>query len=140
MSDLTEAALLYELRRIVHVADEVDVTDWQRGYRALAELVARWVEARIAEPRPVVRLMVLENPAAIIDYRDLLIKYIEHVAAEEGTTYLVEWKRPDRRFSDEEWAELGRLADALPEPKPLIVVSEPDPARGEVWADGSPAI
>lgn len=108
-----ERELLNEVRGIVHIADEVDVTDWQRGYRALATNVAAWIDRRLATPLPVQRLMVLGEPASVIDYRALLIKYIDHVSREEGSTFLVEWKRPEGRFTDAEWAEL-KAAEAAP--------------------------
>lgn len=42
-----------------------------------------------------------------MDYRDLLLKYINHVGEEEGTTFL-SWDRHDH-FTEEEWDELQRL-------------------------------
>lgn len=108
---MSERELLAELRAVVRIADEVDVTDWQRGYRACAELVTRWAGQRAQLER--------------LDYRDLLIRYILHVAESEGTTFLSEHRRPaasgEVQFSDEQWAELGKLADELPEPKPLVL-------------------
>lgn len=43
-----------------------------------------------------------------LDYRELLKKYIDHIAEEEGTAFLDH--DTFNRFSDEEWAEL-RLLD-----------------------------
>ena len=44
----------------------------------------------------------------MIDYRELLIKYIAHIGAEEGITFIDPWRMADR-FTDEEQAELERL-------------------------------
>lgn len=64
--------------------------------------------------------VVLLGPGAdVIDYRALLIKYIDHVGQEEGTVFLTNWKRPPERFTDAEWSELGRLADEAAEPTSL---------------------
>jgi hypothetical protein len=52
-----------------------------------------------------------------MDHRQLLRKYIEHVAANEGTAFLSEMYRFPVRFTDEEWAELVALdtqADTWP--------------------------
>jgi hypothetical protein len=46
------------------------------------------------------------------DYRDLLMKYIAHVAEQEGATFLNDPRRPSGLFSDDEWSELHRLDDA----------------------------
>lgn len=43
-----------------------------------------------------------------MDYRELLMKYIEHVGEEEGITFINRQPR-EGLFSDEEWAELERL-------------------------------
>lgn len=45
-----------------------------------------------------------------MNYRELLKKYIDHVANCEGTTFLGAHKQTDR-FTDEEWQELGLLDD-----------------------------
>lgn len=48
-----------------------------------------------------------------MDYKKLLMKYIDHVYNSEGVTFLADSKRnawPDSvKFTDEEWAELQRL-------------------------------
>lgn len=59
-----------------------------------------------------------------MDYRQLLKKYIEHVAEREGTTFLSDWERPasyseSPGFTDEEWAKLKQLED-----EPLAVSAE----------------
>ena len=44
----------------------------------------------------------------MIDYRELLKKYIEHVGDCEGSVFLSEmWRRKD--FTDDEWSELLNL-------------------------------
>lgn len=51
-----------------------------------------------------------------MDYRELLRKYIEHVESCEGTTFLSEYYRgapSDVEFTEEEWADLQRLAQLL---------------------------
>lgn len=53
-----------------------------------------------------------------MDYRQLLKKYINHVGAEEGTTFLAfkgGWE-DSPEFTDEEWAELQKL-----EAEPLAI-------------------
>jgi hypothetical protein len=46
----------------------------------------------------------------MIDYRGLLIKYIDHVRTCEGTSFLHEHFFGHKHdFSDEEWAELQKL-------------------------------
>lgn len=57
----------------------------------------------------------------MIDYRQLLKKYIAHVGVEEGTTFLdVKESWPDSpEFTDEEWAKLLEL-----EAEPLVVSAE----------------
>jgi hypothetical protein len=51
----------------------------------------------------------------MIDYRDLLMKYIAHVGELEGTNYIRhignESYRNPVKFTPEEKAELGRLDD-----------------------------
>ena len=43
-----------------------------------------------------------------MDYKELLIKYINHVADNEGVTFIKEhWKNDG--FTDEQWAELVAL-------------------------------
>jgi hypothetical protein len=43
-----------------------------------------------------------------INYKDLLIKYINHVADNEGVTFIKDtWKSDD--FNESEWAELVKL-------------------------------
>lgn len=137
-----ERELLSELREVVRIADDVDATDWQRGYRSCAELVTRWAGQRAQLDRPN-RIMVLGEPASTVDYRALLVRYIGHVGDEEGTVFLNDDKRPPGRFTDAEWAELCNLADALY--REAALPRKPDrgalgdPASG-VWADGSPVI
>jgi hypothetical protein len=48
----------------------------------------------------------------MMDYRELLKKYINHVGDCEGTTFLGDHDRGDARdfeFTDEEWTELQKL-------------------------------
>ncbi len=57
----------------------------------------------------------------MIDYKDLLIKYINHVGMNEGVSFL------DRRcwfgdtyFSEEEWAELQELDKIYLDPEKCL--------------------
>jgi hypothetical protein len=43
-----------------------------------------------------------------MDYRELLMKYIEHIGEEEGITFIHGQPR-EGLFTPEEWAELKRL-------------------------------
>ena len=43
------------------------------------------------------------------DYKDLLLKYINHVAENEGVTFIKDTWRNENMFSEEEWAELVKL-------------------------------
>ena len=49
----------------------------------------------------------------MMDYRALLLKYIQHVGAAEGSLFLdalyPDWPAPS--FTEEEWAELNRLGE-----------------------------
>jgi hypothetical protein len=45
----------------------------------------------------------------LMDYRELLKKYIAHVAYYEGISFLRDMDRDASLFTDEEWAELKRL-------------------------------
>lgn len=45
-----------------------------------------------------------------MDYRNLLVRYIAHVGANEGIVYLSNRRRDTNLFTDEQWAELRRLA------------------------------
>lgn len=116
---MSERELLSELREVVRIADDVDVTDWQRGYRSCADLVTRWAGQRAQLDRPN-QIMVLGEPASVIDYRALLAKYMEHVGDEEGTLFLSGIAANKERFTDAEWAELERIAGGLP---PFTVVT-----------------
>lgn len=44
----------------------------------------------------------------MIDYRDLLKRYIGHVYESEGVSFL-HWRPAGDLFTDEEWAELQAL-------------------------------
>ncbi len=55
----------------------------------------------------------------MIDYKNLLARYINHVDVEEGTPYLYQ----PSYFTDEEWAELNRLAW-----RPQAPQRDPEPA------------
>ena len=55
-----------------------------------------------------------------MDYRTLLIRYMDHVGNEEGTVFLS--RRPAGRFSDDEWFELTQLAHELPSDPPRALV------------------
>lgn len=58
---------------------------------------------------------------APMDYRALLIRYMDHVGNEEGTVFLS--RRPSGRFSDDEWFELTQLASTeLPSDPPRALV------------------
>lgn len=53
-----------------------------------------------------------------MDYRKLLIWYINHVGEQEGTDFLGDFHKPDFGKNDvgineEEWAELQRLTTAI---------------------------
>ena len=59
-----------------------------------------------------------DDPAVAIDYKALLIKYIRHVEAHEGVTFIGtdEYYRkysslPDTFFTDKEWDILKELHD-----------------------------
>lgn len=49
----------------------------------------------------------------MVDYEDLLKRYIKHVGECEGTTYLQDWHRDfmsaRELFSNEAWGELQRI-------------------------------
>lgn len=48
----------------------------------------------------------------MLDHKELLKKYIDHVGNSEGTTHLNDWNRNaygNVDFTDEEWEELKRL-------------------------------
>lgn len=87
-----------------------------------------------AQPRPGTDITVLGPGVAVIDYRTLLIKYIDHVGREEGTAFLdslAGGRRRPGRFTDGEWAELNHLAS--------VDVATLDPSSG-TWADGTPVL
>ena len=44
----------------------------------------------------------------MIDYKLLLMKYINHVADNEGVTFIKEFWKGDA-FTDDEWSELVKL-------------------------------
>lgn len=44
-----------------------------------------------------------------MNYKDLLLKYINHVAEEEGVTFIKETWRNEDLFTEAEWAELVKL-------------------------------
>lgn len=44
----------------------------------------------------------------MIDYKELLMKYINHVADNEGVTFIKDCFKGDC-FTEEEWAELTKL-------------------------------
>jgi hypothetical protein len=62
-----------------------------------------------------------------MDYRTLLIRYMDHVGNEEGTVFLS--RRPAGRFSDDEWFELTQLAHELPSDPPRALVGKPGNGR-----------
>lgn len=45
----------------------------------------------------------------MIDYKALLLKYINHVAENEGVTFIKDTWRNEDIFSEAEWAELVKL-------------------------------
>jgi len=47
----------------------------------------------------------------MIDYKALLLKYINHVAENEGVTFIKDTWRNEDMFSEAEWAELVKLDD-----------------------------
>ena len=47
-----------------------------------------------------------------MDYRDLLIKYIRHVADMEGVTF-IDIRHRTGEMSPDEWAELERLVNEI---------------------------
>jgi hypothetical protein len=50
----------------------------------------------------------------MIDHRELLKKYIDHVGNCEGTDFLnIGYRGGNPEFTDEEWAELVRLRDEI---------------------------
>ncbi len=57
----------------------------------------------------------------MIDYRDLLIKYINHVDMNEGVSFLDrrDWFG-DTYFSEEEWAELQELDKIYLDPEKCL--------------------
>lgn len=44
-----------------------------------------------------------------MNYKDLLLKYINHVAENEGVTFIKEHCRNDDLFTEAEWGELVKL-------------------------------
>jgi hypothetical protein len=49
-----------------------------------------------------------------MNYRDLLIRYIDHVGQCEGTEFLTDSYRLMSELTDEEWDELVRLSRSIP--------------------------
>lgn len=47
----------------------------------------------------------------MIDYKALLLKYINHVAENEGVTFIKDTWRNEDMFSKAEWDELVKLDD-----------------------------
>lgn len=47
----------------------------------------------------------------MIDYKALLLKYINHVAENEGVTFIKDTWRNEDMFSEPEWDELVKLDD-----------------------------
>ena len=47
----------------------------------------------------------------MIDYKALLLKYINHVAENEGVTFIKDTWRNEDIFSESEWDELVKLDD-----------------------------
>ena len=47
----------------------------------------------------------------MIDYKALLLKYINHVAENEGVTFIKDTWRNEDMFSEAEWDELVKLDD-----------------------------
>ena len=46
-----------------------------------------------------------------MDYKNLLLKYINHVADNEGVIFIKEYCRNDELFTQEEWDELVKLGE-----------------------------
>lgn len=44
-----------------------------------------------------------------IDHRELLRKYMDHVAECEGVTFVEDGRKRSEQFSEEEWAELQEI-------------------------------
>ena len=57
-----------------------------------------------------------------IDWRDLLLKYMEHVGLNEGIDYTEDHFREEGYFTDEEWSTLQNLTET-PQPNPPKTVS-----------------
>jgi hypothetical protein len=56
----------------------------------------------------------IQTKEILMDYRDLLLRYINHVGRCEGVVFLWDGNRHEGDFSDEEWTELEKLdAEAL---------------------------
>ena len=47
----------------------------------------------------------------MVDHRELLKKYIEHVTCCEGTDFLLPRSGSSYGFTEEEWSELIKLSD-----------------------------
>lgn len=56
----------------------------------------------------------------MLDYKELLRKYIDHVSTEEGTDFLHDGPNYDLTFTDEEWKELQDLSG-----RPWPISTEP---------------
>jgi hypothetical protein len=70
---------------------------------------------RIADGNRVARAISIRSflvkEMTTMDYRALLLKYINHVGECEGVTFIADHHRRPDLFTDEEWAELCRLDD-----------------------------
>jgi hypothetical protein len=70
--------------------------------------------------------------AAPLDYRALLVRYIDHVGQCEGTVFLSSTYRGigGVPFTDEEWAELERLAELTADKAPPAPPAAPEKPAG----------
>ena len=71
----------------------------------------------VEQPKPLVIEMPpgVLNQSETVDYRYLLVKYINHVGECEGTNFLSDHNReytpPEYKFTDTEWATLRYLQE-----------------------------
>lgn len=58
----------------------------------------------------------MDDDVKLMDYRELLIKYIQHIRGCESVDYVLSGSsrgESDIQFSDQEWQELERLAQLI---------------------------